>query len=276
VDVDPAVYAPVIAQGRNAYCGPGVDVDLNGYYTPLDPNADVPVVTPVPGIVVDYAPSLPPEDYAGLVAAADPDQDPLGYFTPVAVVKDELGRQYVIGAAAALGLGAGFRLGFQTAPPALIAMVRGWRGWGMQGYALSMPGTKPGWGSFEGFMGAQTAVKVTPGKTPTVEPGKGPVVVGVELSNAPFQTRENEWGITGYAGAQVPMKDTPVGALWGIALEHYNPVTGERRSDEAHGWGIGGVNGVDAGVRGAVDLSALQGAYSLAPPGSPDLGNLIH
>jgi hypothetical protein len=287
VDVDPGSVTPGVpvadqavaldpyAMDPNAYSVPDVDLDLTGYYTPIDPNAKVTIANPVPGIVVDYAPSfLSPEDYAGLLDAANPDKDPLGYFTPVAEVKDELGRQYVLGFDLAIGIGAGFRVGFQTDPPALIGMVRGWRGWGMQGYALSMPGTQPGWGSFEGFMQAQSAVKVTPGETPTVEFGKGPAVVGVELSNAPFQTPDKEWGITGYVGVQVPFDNQPYGQPWAIFMDHYNPVTGERKSDEAYGWGFGGVNGVAAGVRGAADLSGFQRVVS--PPGPPDLSNSMH
>jgi hypothetical protein len=229
-------------------------------------NPDEVIAAGVPGIVVDDAPSfLSPEDLAALREARQVglDGDPVGYFQPIAAVEDELGRQYVVGVDLSfLKRGLGARLGVQFDPPAFTWMVRAWpvaKPLGFQAYTLSMPGVKPGLESVEFFTQAQVPINPFASPKPTVKLGEGPVVVGVEGAFAPFQTPENRFTITDYIGAQVPFKDTPIGAAWGIAMDHYNPITGAFSSDEAHGWGIGGMTGVAVGARGAIGLNSLTG-----------------
>jgi len=229
-------------------------------------NPDEVIAAGVPGIVVDDAVSfLSPEDLAAVREAQKVglDEGPAGYFQPIATMEDELGRQYVLGvdfSIARRGLGA--RLGVQFDPPAITMMARAWpiaKPLGFQGYALSMPGVKPGLESVDLFAQAQVPIDLFANPKPTVKIGEGPVVVGVEGAFSPFQAPENRFTITGYVAGQVPFKDTPIGAAWGIAMDHYNPITGRRSSDEGYGWGIGGMTGVAVGARGAIGLNSLTG-----------------
>jgi hypothetical protein len=128
-------------------------------------NPDEVIAAGVPGIVVDDAPSfLSPEDLAAIREAQQVglDEDPAGYFQPIATVEDELGRQYVIGLDFSIfrrGLGA--RIGMQFDPPAITLMARAWpvaKPLGFQAYALSMPGVKPGLESVDLFAQAQTPI----------------------------------------------------------------------------------------------------------------------
>jgi hypothetical protein len=177
----------------------------------------------------------------------------------VAVLEDELGREYVLGFDLALAKKAfGVRLGVQFDPPAIIGMVRAWpfvaQKVGFQGYALSLPGVKPGLESVEFFAQAQVPVNPFASPKPSIRIGEGPVLPGVEVSYAPLADPDNRVTVTRYVGFQAPFTDTPIGAAWGIAMDHYNPVTHAHWSDEGHGWGVGGITGVAVGVRGALGL----------------------
>lgn len=235
------------------------EIDQNA---PPVENPDAVIAEGVPGIVVDDAPSfLSEEDLSAIRAAAelDPNEDPVREFQPVAVLEDELGRQYVLGFDLALAKKAfGVRLGVQFDPPAIIGMVRAWpfvaQKVGFQGYALSLPGTKPGLESVEFFAQAQVPINPFASPKPSIKIGEGPVLPGVEVSYAPLADPDNRVTVTKYVGVQAPFTDTPIGAAWGIAMDHYNPVTHAHWSDEGHGWGIGGITGVAVGVRGALGL----------------------
>jgi hypothetical protein len=230
--------------------------DPGGYYSPGDPAADN----------ADNA----AEDSAVAPAQKASEEDPGGYYSPGEPVVDNVvdeaaeeptGRQYVVGFdIAPEGQGFGVRVGFQTDPPALVGMVRAWAGVGFQAYALSLPPTKPGKESVTLFGQAQY--------------GKGPLLGGAEVALSPFKSEQDQWSVTPYAAAQFPAENTKVGNAWAVGLQEHNPVTGAKGELEgARGWGIGGVNGVAVGARGAL---GVEGGFNPVPAGMPDLSGLLH
>jgi hypothetical protein len=230
--------------------------DPGGYYSPGDPAADN----------ADNA----AEDSAVASAQQANEEDPGGYYSPgdpaVDNAVDEAaeaptGRQYVVGFdIAPNGEGFGVRVGFQTDPPALVGMVRAWAGLGFQAYALSLPPTKPGKESVTLFGQAQY--------------GKGPLLGGAEVALPPFKSEQDQWSVTPYAAAQFPAENTKVGNAWAVGLQEHNPVTGAKGELEgARGWGIGGMNGVAVGARGAL---GVEGGFNQVPAGMPDLSGLLH
>jgi hypothetical protein len=237
------------------------EADPGGFSSPGDPAADNAV-----------------DEAAAASAAQVAEEDPDGYSFPGDPVVDRLvdeaaaapqGRQYVAGFDVAVaGEGFGVRLGYQTDPPAIVAMVRGWAGYGLQAYGLSMPAEKPGAESLTLFAQAQRAL--------------GPFVGGVEAAISPFKSEDEQKSISLYGAAQIPQKDLtvpngtpegrPVGAGWVMGSQSHNPVTGKTSELQGvRGVGVGGMNGVAVGIRGVVGVSPS----TAAPIGVTDLSGQV-
>ncbi|MBC6460911.1 hypothetical protein [Actinomadura sp. HBU206391] len=207
------------------------------------------------------------------VQVAIPAEDPAGYYAPGDPMADNVDdeaarpapRAYVAGFDVARIFGLGVRLGYVPERNAFTGHIRGWIGWGAQAYALDMPGEDPGKESLTAFAQAQYA--------------RGRNLAGVEAAYSPHKAVHNQVGITGYAATQHPSPDGKLGAGWAVGMGTYNPQTGRLSEPSgARGWGMGGVSGIAAGVRGTVDAGMTVGrtvrslvgrAFGINSPNNP-------